>query len=131
MLGEYMVYETSKLLAELLEKSGLFRQVFVTGLSLEKAAEDIVREPGIAVIYTGEEGQIAGNASRRELVFSLILKTVTIGKGDQTLKTAGEAVDSVFAALSCLPLCSWKVSNFGAGARESIYRIDVTYRVKA
>lgn len=126
-----MIYETAKLIAELLEASGLFRQVFICGLTPEKAAEEIVREPGIAVVYTGEEGQTAGNALRRELVFSLILKTVTLGRGEQTFKTAGEAVDGVFAALRHLPLASWKVTDFGAGVRESLYRIDITYRLKS
>lgn len=125
-----MVYETTRMIADLLESSGLFKQVFIHGGTVAKAVTEIVREPGVAVVYVGEEGSLAGGFVRRDLVFAVVLKTITLGRGDAVMKNAGDVLDGVFNTLKMLPLASWKVSDIGSGGRESLYRIDFTYRAK-
>lgn len=125
-----MVYETALIIAGLLETSGQFRQVFVHGGTPEKAAGEILKEPGAAVIYTGEEGSPAGSAFRRELTFTIVLKTVTLGRGERALKASGDALDGVFEALKGLPLSFWRVADFSSGRRESLFRIDFSFRLK-
>ncbi|QAR34105.1 hypothetical protein EP073_12030 [Geovibrio thiophilus] len=125
-----MVYETARMIAGLLEATGLFRQVFIHGGPPEKAAEEILREPGAAVIYTGEEGQPAGSALRREPVFSVVLKTLTLGRGENAMKASGDALDGVLEALRGLSPAFWRVTDLSSGGRESLYRIDLSLRLK-
>lgn len=125
-----MVYETARMIAGLLEAEGIFRHVFVHGGPPDKAAEEILREPGAAVVYTGEEGQPSGSAFRREPVFSVVLKTSAQSRGEIPVKTAGDALDGVFSALRGLSPASWRVSGLSSGRGGNFFRIDFRLRLK-
>lgn len=125
-----MVYETARMTAELLEATGIFRHVLIHGGPPDKAAEDILREPGAAVVYTGEEGQPSGSTLRREPVFSVVLKTSAPGRGENSVKTTGEVLDAVFSALRELSPAFWRVSGLSSGKGANLCRIDFRLRLK-
>jgi hypothetical protein len=117
-------------LAELLEDTALFKQVTVHKGPVEVAAEELVREPAAAVIYTGESGRVSGGSLRRELVFIIVLKTIALGRGNSALKEGFGVLDTVLASFRELPLASWRIDSAAGDRRENIHSLELTCRLK-
>ncbi|WP_022852029.1 hypothetical protein [Limisalsivibrio acetivorans] len=122
-----MIYETGAVLVSALKETGLFRRVSLIS-GMDENDQETSGEPSAKVLFVSEQSSSIGGRMGRELVYSIVLRTVSLGRDGDAFKRGADLIDSSLAALLSLPVISWSVEEASADKRSRSWRINVVIR---